>query len=109
MCNIVYHAITRNFQATEDEHGDKIDRQEQVERFEVDIGQRVNPEHVAVQKVREMLIAMGKDPDAQPELTPEQVADMNKNRVKTDDDVMWGEGNDFEIKGRRLKTEDSAL
>lgn len=56
-----------------------------------------------------MMIAMGKDPDAKPELSPELAAKMEadaQGKMSINDQVMWGGEPGREIRGKKVKQEE---
>lgn len=107
ICNIAYYLITSKFEAPGDEDDPTVE--EQIELFEEKIGQRVNAEERAEQLMRERMIAMGLDPDAKPEISPELQAKMDQDaaRMMSNEELMFGgaayEGK--EIRGKKIKNE----
>lgn len=82
--------------------------EEQIERFEEQIGQRVSAESVAEEKFRASMIARGLDPDAKPELSPELAAKLEEDRMRSDEEIFFGDSN-REFRGRKVRAEDSRL
>lgn len=58
--------------------------------------------------MRAMMIAMGKDPDEVPELSPLLKAKMEEDaqRNSTDEQIMFGGSIDREQRGKKIKDED---
>jgi len=98
-----YHHVSM-IQPPSDDDGPSVE--EQMELFEENIGQRVSAEAKAEQKMREMLIARGIDPDAKPELSPELAAKLAEDEMKSDKDIFFSGDLDREFKGRKLKDKD---
>lgn len=78
--------------------------EEQIEKFEEEIGQRVSAESKAEQMMRASLIARGIDPDAKPEISPELAAKLEEDAMKSDKDIFFG-NMDREFKGKKIDTE----
>lgn len=105
ICNIAYFLITDKFPAPNSDDDPSIE--EQLEKFEEGIGQRIKSSVKAERALREFMIMRGMDPDAKPEISEELQAKMDRDAgiIKTNADLMWGgdawEGK--EITGAKIK------
>jgi hypothetical protein len=99
-----YHHVSQ-IQPPQEEDGDTIE--EQTEKFEEAIGQRVSAESRAEQLMRASLIARGIDPDAKPVLSPELAAKLEEDAMKSDKDLFFSGVLDSgkEFKGKKIDTE----
>lgn len=103
ICNIAYYLITKQFPQPQGEDDPSVE--EQIELFEERIGQRISSEHKAEQAMRAGLIAMGIDPDAKPELSPELKAKLEEDAMRnsSDEQIMFGGNIDREQRGKKIK------
>lgn len=97
-----YHHISQ-FEPPVEEGGDTVE--EQILKFEENIGQRISSEAKANELFRASMIARGLDPDAKPELSPELAAKLEEDAMKSDTDIFFN-GIDREIRGRKLDDKD---
>lgn len=109
IANIAYFLITEKFEQPTTEDGKTI--QEQLEIFEERIWQRVPAEYKAEKALRERLIAMGVDPDAKPELSPELAAKLKQDEIlmKSDEELFFSGDlhSGKEMRGKKLRPKDS--
>lgn len=96
------HHVNR-FEPSAEEDGPTIE--EQIERFEEQIGQRVSAETKAMAQFRAAMIAQGLDPDAKPELSPELAAKIADDAMLSDRDIFFGDTN-REFMGQKIKAKD---
>lgn len=80
--------------------------EEQTEKFEESIGQRISAEAKAEEMMRASLIARGIDPDVKPEISPELAAKMEEDEMRSDKDIFFSGNMDKEFRGRKLTAED---
>lgn len=77
--------------------------EEQTEKFEEALGQRVSAENKAMELMRASMIARGLDPDAEPELSPELAARIEADEMKSDKDIFFSENINREFRGKKIK------
>jgi len=97
-----YHHV-KDIQPPAEEDGDTVE--EQIIKFEENIGQRISSEAKAMARFRESMIARGLDPDAKPELSPELKAKLEEDAMKSDKDIFFGDVS-REFAGRKLNDRD---
>lgn len=100
-----YHHV-KDLQPPQEEGGETIE--EQIVKFEENIGQRVSAEAKAMAVFRESMIARGLDPDAKPALSPELAAKLEEDAMKSDKDIFFGDVS-REFTGRKLNDGDYAI
>lgn len=100
---MVYQHHVSQFRPPEDEDQPSIE--DQIQDFDEKIGQCISAEKKALAKFREAMIAMGMDPDAKPEISPELQAKMDRDAMMSNTDIFFN-GLDGEIRGRQLRGKD---
>lgn len=86
---MVYYYHVSGFQGPVEDDDPTIE--EQIEKFDEDIGQSVSAEARAEELFRQSMIARGLDPDVKPELPPELAAKMEEDEMKSDKDIFFGD------------------
>jgi len=99
LCNMAYYHHTSQF---EDGGEDGPSVQEQVEKFEENIGQRISTSTKAEKMMRESMILRGLDPDAKPELSPELAAKLEHDALYSEKDIYFGGNMDREQRGKKI-------
>lgn len=107
---MVYWKFVKEFKPYKNENDDVIDVEEQIAEFDTKIGQAKNPETDAQKMVRAMLIAQGKDPDAQ-EMSPELKARIEQDAMRSDEELFFSGAlhSGKELKGRKIKPSESRI
>lgn len=109
IANIAYYLIASKFEPPASDDDPSVE--EQIGIFEEKIWQRVPAEYKAEKAMREKLAAMGIDPDAKPELSPELQAKLDEDRERTNEELYFSgaldEGKEF--RGKKIKPDEGFL
>ena len=104
---MIYYRFVKDIKPYKNEDDDEISVAEQIARFDAQIGQAKDPEIEAREKMRAMLIALGKDPDAAPDLSdkPELAAKLENDALRNEEELYFSGDlhSGRELRGRKIK------